>query len=494
VASSAPRAGVIPSLLVPASDARALRRSIAVLVFAVVAYFVPGASWSPVSRYCLTRAIVERHTFDITPCAPATGDRASVGDRFYTDKAPLPSLIAAPAYAAFYGFSRVRHRLPAFQASGTPDNPAQRVIVSPAFRTGLYVSSLFSAGLAAAGLAWALFDVLSRRVSREAATLGTLATLLGTPLFPYATSLFGHTMAAAFLFGAFALVDPRRADHPASHDMWAGALLALAIGTEYVASVPALLIAGSIVLRTSREERWAIVKRFGIGALGPLAVIAAYHGACFGSPLRTGYAFVTHPAFAGGQAQGFFGITFVKPEALFGILFGRSRGLFYVSPVALAGVIAGIRVLRVEKDPALVVGGLVFTALVLINASYYLWDGGRALGPRHVVPALGFVGVGVGYAFERFRTTAALLAGISITIMVLATAVSLEVPESRDVIFGYTIPAIRRGAIAIVSGASNLGLFAGLDKRASLIPVFALIIGGGMWLLRSSEPKAVAPT
>jgi hypothetical protein len=66
-------------------------------------------------------------------------------------------------------------------------------------------------------------------------------------------------------------------------------------------------------------------------------------------------------------------------------------------------------------------GEHVFTALVLLNASYYLWDGGRALGPRHVVPALGFVGVGIGYAFERFRTTAALLAGISMTIVMLAT-------------------------------------------------------------------------
>jgi hypothetical protein len=460
----------------------------AVVVFLVVAYFVPGASWSPVSRYCLTRAIVERQTFDITPCAPATGDRASVGDRFYTDKAPLPSFFAVPAYASFYAIAKLRHRTPAFQASGTPENPAQRVIVSPAFRTGLYVSSLFSSGLAATGLAWALYDVLSRRVSREAATLGTLATLLGTPLFPYATSLFGHTIAAGLLFGAFAVADPRRMRETGPHDVWAGALLATSIGAEYVVAVPALLVAGSVLLYREREERWAAVKRLLVGALGPLAVIAIYQTACFGSPLRTGYAFVTHPAFASGQAEGFYGITFVKPEALFGILFGSARGLFYVSPIALVGIVAGVRAIRNDKDPALIVGGLVFASLVLINASYYLWDGGRALGPRHIVPALGFVGVGIGYAFERFRTMAALLAGISVTIVVLATAVSLEVPEGRDVIFGHVIPGIRRGAVAVVSGATNIGLLAGLGKRASLVPVFALILGGGFWLLRVVGP------
>jgi hypothetical protein len=265
----------------------------------------------------------------------------------------------------------------------------------------------------------------------------------------------------------------------------------MSVGAEYVATVSALLITGAIVLYRSRGERLGTVKRMLAGALAPIFVVATYQAACFGSPFRTGYAFVTHPAFADGQARGLFGITFPKPEALFGILFSGSRGLFYVSPIAFAGVVAAIRALRTDKDPALVVGGLVFAALVLVNASYYLWDGGRALGPRHIVPALGFVGVGIGYAFDRFRTMAAVLAGISVTIMVLATGVSLEVPEGRDVIFGHIVPAVRRGAIAIVSGASNLGLLAGLGKRASLVPAFAVILVGGVWLLEGSSGRGV---
>lgn len=462
----------------------------AAVVFAAVAYFVPGASWSPVSRFCLTRAIVERASFHITPCAPATGDRAVVENEYFSDKAPLPSFGAAPAYALFFRIAKLRHRVPAFRAEGTPENPATHVVVSPAFRNGLYVSSLFTSGVSAAVLALALFDVLRRRVGPVSAALGTMSTLVGTPLFPYATSFFGHTTAAALLFSAFALLDPRRRSASVASPVFAGALLAAAVGTEYVTAVPAALVAGAALYGEAGSRRWITAQRLAAGAVVPLVLLAGYHTACFGSPFRTGYSYVTHPAFAGGQSEGFFGITFVKLDALFGILFGRSRGLFYVSPLALVGVVAGARVLRKDKDPALTSGALVFGSLALINASYYLWDGGRALGPRHLVPALGFLGVGIGYAFERFRTVAALAAGVSVAVMVLTTAVALEVPPREDVIFEYLIPALRHGRIAIISGASNLGLLVGLGARGSLLPpLLGLVLGAG-WLLRLGEEAA----
>src|SRR6185295_7485285 len=123
-----------------------------------------------------------------------------------------------------------------------------------------------------------------------------------------------------------------------------------------------------------------------IGAAAPLAVVGAYHAACFGSPFTTGYSFITHPAFRSGQSEGFMGIGWPRLGPLFGILFGRSRGLFYVSPLALLGVVTAVQRLRRHsgesgakvRDPALVVGGAVFCLLVLVNAGYYLWDGGRS--------------------------------------------------------------------------------------------------------------------
>ena len=58
----------------------------------------------------------------------------------------------------------------------------------------------------------------------------------------------------------------------------------------------------------------------------------------------------------------------------------------------------------------------------------------------------------------------------SVTIILLGTAVGLEVPPHLDVIFDYIVPTIREGRIARAPGASNLGLLAGLGPRASLVP------------------------
>jgi hypothetical protein len=445
---------------------RALVLLLGAVAFAGAAYFLPGASWSPVSRFCLTRAIVENGSLEITPFAPSTGDRAQVSDRYYTDKGPVPSVLAVPAYAVFYGVAKLRHKLPAYRAEGTPADPARHVAPSPAFRAGLYVCSLATSAVAFAGLSWALFAVLRRRVSLEAAALGTLATLFGTPLFPYATSFFDHTTAAALLFGAFALLDPMSGRTPRA-TLAAGTLLALAVGTEYVAALPAIVVGATAMVR----PRAPAPSRLLLGAAVPLALLACYDWVCFGSPMKTGYSFITHPGFAAGQSSGFFGITWPRPAALFGILFGSSRGLFYVSPLLLLALVQGIREWRRRRDPALLIGALVFSLLLLVNSSYYLWDGGRALGPRHLVPALGFAGVGTGYAFERLRPLAAALAGISVVIIVLGTAVGLEVPERLDVIFDYVVPNIREGHIARAPGASNLGLLCSLGPRASVVPL-----------------------
>lgn len=461
----------------------ALAALLSVCVFACAAYFVPGASWSPVSRFCLTRALVEHRSLEITDFVASTGDRAEVSGRFYTDKGPVPSFVAAPAYAVFYAMARARHHVPAFRAEGTPLAPAQKVLPSPAFRSGLYVCSLATSGVALALLSWALFDVLSRRVSREAAALGALTTCLGTPLFPYGTSFFDHTIAAALLLLAFALLDPM-ATRSARNVFAAGVSLGLAVGTEYVVAVPAVIV-GTAALARPRAPLAPLM----LGAAIPLAMLGGYHFACFGSPLYTGYSFITNPGFAAGQASGLFGITWPRPAALLGILFGTSRGLFYVSPVALLGVVQAIRERRFRSDPAFAVGGLVFSALLLVNASYYLWDGGRALGPRHLVPALGFVGIGIGYAFERHRSLTAAVAGVSVVFVMLGTAVGLEVPEHVDVLFDYIVPQVRDGHLARVPGSSNLGLLAGLGARASLLPIAVLVVLAFATVMRAASVK-----
>src|SRR5260221_2607216 len=81
-------------------------------LFGLFAYFVPAATWNPVSRFDLTRSIVERGVLNIDDLVSDTGDRAHRGEHWYTDKAPIPSLIAVPAYAVHHLFERWRSDVP----------------------------------------------------------------------------------------------------------------------------------------------------------------------------------------------------------------------------------------------------------------------------------------------------------------------------------------------------------------------------------------------
>lgn len=476
-------------------NVRRLRLLLAVYLFVSSAYFLPGASWNPVSRYALTRSIVEQHSLEITRIADSTGDRAQVGKRFYSDKAPIPSLLAVPAYAVFHAIAEVRHKLPAFEALGPPGVPAEHVLVSPAFRDGLYVCTLSTAGLAGALIGVALFELLRRRTSLRAAMAGAIATVLGTPIYVYSTSFFGHTIAGAFLIGAFALMMTGPPEQRSRRIAAAGACLALAAGSEYICAVPAALLGLFFVWRAGAANRWRVAGWLLAGAILPVVLVGAYQQACFGAPWRTGYSFITLPQFARGQSQGLFGITYPKPHAVFGLLLGRARGLFYLAPISAVGFVALVVAWYRRRDPALAVAVLVFVSLLLVNASYYMWWGGWATGPRHLVPAIAFVGFGVGAAFDwpRWRGVAFIAACVSVWVMAMTTAVALEAPPTGDAILGYLIPALWAGRIARISGASNLGLLLGLGRRASTIPLL-LWLAVGAWALTErfgirSEPE-----
>src|SRR5436190_4516752 len=95
-----------------------LRLGYAAWLFGVFCYFLPAATWSPVSRFNLTRAIVEQRTFSIDSFADSTGDRAFYGGHWYSDKAPLPALLALPAYQAYHIMDRARGKAPAYEARG----------------------------------------------------------------------------------------------------------------------------------------------------------------------------------------------------------------------------------------------------------------------------------------------------------------------------------------------------------------------------------------
>jgi hypothetical protein len=71
---------------------------------------------------------------------------------------------------------------------------------------------------------------------------------------------------------------------------------------------------------------------------------------------------------------------------------------------------------------------------------------------------------------------------LSALVRVLTTAVGLEAPPQADAIFDYLLPELRAGHIARISGASNLGIELGLNRRWSILPLLVWMALGAWWL------------
>ncbi len=473
-------------------ERRRFRLVYATWLFGVFAFFIPAATWSPASRLALTRALVERGTLSIDAYASSTGDRALVNGQWLSEKAPLPSLVAAAPYAILHDIQRLRGVRPQFHAYTSGQTPAVRLEVNHAFQQALFVCSIATSGLAGVGVGLFAFELLRRRVRARVALLGSVLLAAGTPIFPYATSFYGHTPACALLLGALVALDPRGSlKHVPSQAnvRLAGLCLAAAPGCEYMAAAPAALIGCWFLLRSGR--RLAQLRDLAAGALVPVAIVAAYHTLAFGLPWRTGYSFIVNPQFKVGQERGLLGITVLRPAAVFGLTFGTSRGLFYIAPVALVGLAYTVR-RAVRKDWVAQVGLVGLALLFLMNASYFVWWGGAAAGPRHLIPAIGVLALGLADAFSTRRLTLKILFSVlgivSVANCIGLTLVGLEAPEFRDALFDFAWPNLLAGHVAILPGASNLGFKLGLGQAGAVL--LLLWAGIGYWHLSSLLPRS----
>lgn len=461
---------------------------LALVVFASFAYFVPAPAWNQNSRFALTRALVERGTTIIDPDHETTGDKSFRDGHFYCDKAPGASWLAAIPYALVVVVREVAGgELPGAtvvpldpvdaKAGRIPSladrQPGDRVVYNRAHRLGAYVATVFSTGvLSVIGVLAAWLIALSRCGGNPAiASACALTYGLATPAFAYSTALYGHQTCGALLLVAYAVLTlvPRGAASRSVAIVF-GSALALAVTVEYTAAVVAVAFtAWWFVTQGKRTTLWVIV------AAMPWAIaLAVYHTAAFGHPLSTGYDWVWLEEFAEGMRVRY-GIAAPDASVLLSITFGSYRGLFYVAPVLLLAVWGTARdLVRREHRVAAAVATACFLYYLLLNAGYYMWDGGAATGPRHTVPMLGMLCVGFVAAHHVVPRAFAVLACVSAAQMLLLTAAMPEAPQHGNPLWEFALGQVSGRDASTDALASNLGLLLGLPGVWSLLPLLGL--------------------
>jgi hypothetical protein len=485
------------------ADRRAFALAYGAWLFGIFAFFIPAATWNPVSRFNLTRAVVERGSLTVDPYWTSTGDRARVGGHWYSDKPPVVAIAAVPAYAIVRTTQRLRGVQPDYQSFTIGRTPAARVIPNRAFTQGLYVCSLMTSGVAGVALALLLFRFLLRRVRTSAAFLGSCLAVLGTSIFPYATSFYGHVPSAALILGAIYALDPlgsrpRGAPPSRRRVLVAGACISLAAGAEYLTAVPGALVLLSYLVWTEPKLRAKTFLNLVLGGLLPALLVAAYHTAIFGAPWRTGYSFEDQAAFATGHSSGFMGIHVPTLAGIWGLTFSVRRGLFYISPMAAVAALFAVRYAVRRRDWAVAVGVGVLVTLLLLNAGYYMWWGGASAGPRHLVPGMAFLGMGAALMLRvRHPWVRRIIVGLCVVSLAncfALTLIGIEAPESGDILRQFVWPRFRVANLAHAGGATNLGMRLGLSGPVSVVVLMVWTIGGFFYLYRKATQVRARPS
>jgi hypothetical protein len=344
----------------------------ALLALLAVPVFPHFLSPNEFTRWAFAASLAERGTPEVSSVLPLLGaafeDVSEKDGRVFSNKAPGAALVAMPGY------------LLARPLAGPPSASSMRPV--------LWAMRLFGATLPAVLLALVLSRTAVRLgVSGSRAAAVTFALLFATPLFAYGLLLFSHALVAACLFGAWVALflpgDPSRAFR---RDVLAGALLGLAVFSEYPAAVPAAVLALCAAIPAPRR---ALALAVG-GA--PFAVaLGAYDLACFGGVFELSSAHERASGFRSLASAGIFGISLPSPEILLRLLADPSKGLLVFSPFLLLWPGA----LRASRD-ALPRGSRLALALaplslLLLYAGYPNWHGGFTVGPRYLVAALPFL-------------------------------------------------------------------------------------------------------
>jgi len=432
---------------------RSYRHELLILAFVGVTAlaFLYPVNWQDVSRLGLTQSLAQRGSLRIDSYADQTGDKALFAGHYYSDKAPGISFAALPAFEGLRALGAIRKPE---QARGVWN------------RYGL----LWLLRVATGGLLFLLAVCLVGRATEKvapgaggaaAATFG-----LGTLVLPLAAVTFGHVGAGAAAFASFLLAWRAGEDRHRGRvlSLAAGALAGIAALLEYQVAIIAALVLAYLIVKSRRPSLPIL---FCLGVLPSLLTLALYNDRAFGSPLHLSYRY--HATFTE-QRRGFFGLGAPSLHGLWDTLFA-GKGLVTSSPVVLVAG-AGLYLLwRRGRRAEAALCAAATLSFIVYNAGYFTPYGGTSPGPRFLVPALPFLALGLGHAYQRWPRVFALTALVSVASMIHASATWNEQPSWTFVtIWSRWVGLPKEVGAALVCITALVGLALAFTRRIREFP------------------------
>ncbi len=409
-------------------------------------------------RLFLAHAIASRGTLEVTSEVRRFGtsyDMAKVGNKYFSDKPPLPSFVAAPIVKAYILLKK---------------NYTESELLW-AVKVCLYApfSALFF---------WLVFTIFfSAGITATTALFLAWAVLFGTPISTYFTVFFSHSITATLLLAFFLAIRKSITQPEIATLFLTGLLGGLSFLNEYQSAITILIF--TIYLFIQLPQRSKILPYILGGSIVAAAFIL-YNMAAFGHPITAGVAHESLDSVRESHDKGMFGVTHPKKEAVFEVLLSVKMGIFLLSPFlifALFGIWRRWKESRAETIALI----LVILGWLYINTSFFNWHGGWAFGSRYGVPGIAFLGIFAGYGIAalatslRWRFVSVTLVLASCIIFTLANGLRPLAPEEfSNPLANYYLPAIITQFITYKSLLTPFG-FSPVTATAVFMALFGIV-------------------
>lgn len=326
-----------------------------IVVFFLSSYFIDLwiTNSNTTSRALPVVTFLESGNLNIDRYQNRTNDKSFVNGHFYSDKAPLPTFLTIPFFAAMKLTGMV-----------TPD----------AADDSLYGKEVYVLGALLCGsLPFAIILLLTYRKIKDKGLKYPvlLATLpfFGSFIFVFAGTYFAHLLSSLFFLAGFIFIQNKKW-------MLAGLFAGLSFLCEYTIALvfPIWIIQ---LFLYSDERKNAL--RFIAGLLPAVIFIMAYNYLITGSATSMLYKFHQF-----GELHENYGFGFPSFESLGGLSVSSYRGILFYAPaiIALLMFVPRFR----EQQFIRSYSGPVSIVFFLVIASYFGWHGGWTYGPRLLMP------------------------------------------------------------------------------------------------------------
>jgi len=410
------------------------QRFIPILLFLILivtySWFIHCPQWNDFSRYDLIVAAVQKNTLAIDAYQKDTGDKAFINGHYYSDKAPGMQLAGIPIYGLIYFIQRTIY-------------PNKTLFINQNFSYWIWKFALLRIVLII--IPTALMAILFLKFLQQFTASITkplwmvLGYCLGTLAFPYSTLFFSHQFAAVLVFSSFMGLFYYRHydDHPRAifHSRMnqqlilsiCGFMLSYAVISEYPVILLAAILTGyAFDKNTSKKE----IGYYILGAIIPLLILLSYNYIVSGNIFKLAYSEEVNRQFYIGMNKGVGGVTYPKITVLIQLLFGLYRGILLYNPVLILGLIGFIYFFQnTVYRREFWVGISCIGIYLLFNSSYYMWWGGAALGPRHLIPIIPFFILPIVFLPDTYHKWIPFFVILSILLMFIGTSVGPQIPD-----------------------------------------------------------------